>query len=35
LIVTAFPDIELAAEPVYHPTFVVRGLTEPRLTGPR
>ncbi len=22
-----FPDAELATEPVYHPTFVIRGLT--------
>ena len=29
---TNFPEIELAAEPVYHPTFVIRGLTELRLT---
>lgn len=25
------PGLELAAEPVYHPTFVIRGLTELRL----
>ena len=25
---TSFPEIELAAEPIYHPTFVIRGLTE-------
>ena len=31
---TNFPEIELAAEPVYHPTFVIRGLTELRLTIP-
>ena len=31
-LVANFPDIELAAEPVYHPTFVIRGLTELRLT---
>ena len=30
-----FPAIELAAEPVYHPTFVIRGLTELRLSVPR
>ena len=30
---TNFPEIELAAEPVYHPTFVIRGLTELRLTN--
>jgi len=33
-LVTNFPDIELAAEPVYHPTFVIRGLAELRLTIP-
>ncbi len=27
-----FPEVELAAEPVYHPTFVIRGLTELRLS---
>ena len=27
-----FPDLELAAEPVYHPTFVIRGLTKLHLT---
>ena len=32
-LVAHFPDIELAAEPVYHPTFVIRGLTELRLTS--
>ncbi len=26
------PDVELAAEPVYHPTFVIRGLTALHLT---
>ena len=26
------PDLELAAEPVYHPTFVIRGLTELQLS---
>ena len=31
-LVTHFPNLELAAEPVYHPTFVIRGLTELRLT---
>ena len=31
---TNFPEIELAAEPAYHPTFVIRGLTELRLTIP-
>ena len=30
---TNFPEVELAAEPVYHPTFVIRGLTELRLTN--
>ena len=30
-----FPNLELAAEPAYHPTFVIRGLTELRLTLPR
>ena len=33
-LVTNFPDLELAAEPVYHPTFVIRGLAELRLTIP-
>ena len=33
-LVANFPEIELAAEPVYHPTFVIRGLTELRLTNP-
>ena len=33
-LVANFPDVELAAEPVYHPTFVIRGLTELRLTIP-
>ena len=28
-----FSEMELAAEPVYHPTFVIRGLTELRLTA--
>ena len=32
---TNFPDVEMAAEPAYHPTFVIRGLTELRLTLPR
>ena len=31
-LVANFPDVELAAEPVNHPTFVIRGLTELRLT---
>ena len=31
-LVTNFPDVEMAAEPAYHPTFVIRGLTELRLT---
>ena len=34
-LVTNFPNLELAAEPAYHPTFVIRGLTELRLTLPR
>ena len=33
-LVANFPEVELAAEPVYHPTFVIRGLTELRLTIP-
>ena len=31
-LVANFPNVELAAEPVNHPTFVIRGLTELRLT---
>ncbi len=31
-LVANFPDVELAAEPVNHPTFVIRGLTELQLT---
>ena len=31
-LVANFPEMELAAEPVNHPTFVIRGLTELRLT---
>ena len=31
-LVANFPEIELAADPVYHPTFVIRGLTQLRLT---
>ena len=31
-LVANFPDVELAAEPVNHPTFVIRGLTELSLT---
>jgi cytochrome P450 len=31
--VAAFPNVELAVEPVYHPTFVIRGLTKLRLTA--
>ena len=31
-LVARFPDLELASEPRYHPTFVIRGLTELRLT---
>lgn len=30
-IVDRFPDLSLAAEPEYHPTFVIRGLKELRL----
>ena len=26
-----FPDLQIAAEPTYHPTFVIRGLTELQL----
>ena len=26
------PDVELDGEPAYHPTFVIRGLAELRLT---
>ena len=33
-LVANFPEVELAAEPVYHPTFVIRGLTELRLAIP-
>ena len=33
-LVINFPNVELAAEPAYHPTFVIRGLTELRLTIP-
>ena len=33
-IVANFGDVELAAEPVNHPTFVIRGLTELRLRLP-
>ena len=32
-LVTTFPEIQFAAEPVYYPTFVIRGLTELRLTA--
>jgi cytochrome P450 len=28
-----FPDLQVAAEPRYHPTFVIRGLTELRLSA--
>lgn len=28
-----FPNLELVEEPAYHPTFVIRGLTELRLHG--
>ena len=31
-IVQRFPDLALASEPEYHPTFVIRGLKELRLT---
>ena len=31
-LVANFPDVELAAEPVNHPTFVIRGLTALSLT---
>jgi hypothetical protein len=31
-LVHRFPDVQLAAEPVYHPTFVLRGLTALRLS---
>ena len=31
-LVASFPDVEMAAEPVNHPTFVIRGLTELRLS---
>ncbi len=31
-LVQLFPTLELASEPTYHPTFVIRGLTELRLT---
>ena len=31
-LVANFPDIQLAAEPVNHRTFVIRGLTEVRLS---
>ena len=31
-LVANFPDIQLAAEPVNHPAFVIRGLTELRLS---
>lgn len=29
----AFPDLQLAAEPVYHPNFVIRGLTGLQLSS--
>ena len=32
-IVDRFPDLTLAEEPRYHPTFVIRGLTELRLAA--
>ena len=31
-LVANFPDIQLAAEPVNHPAFVIRGLTELQLS---
>lgn len=31
-LVRRFPEMEMAAEPVHHPAFVIRGLTELRLT---
>ena len=31
-LVQKFPTLELVAEPTYHPTFVIRGLTELKLT---
>lgn len=31
--VERFPQLELESEPTYHPTFVIRGLTELRLTA--
>jgi cytochrome P450 len=34
-LVTRFPDLDLVAEPTYHPTFVIRGLTALRLTTGR
>ncbi len=30
-IVDRFPNLQLASEPEYHPTFVIRGLKELRL----
>jgi cytochrome P450 len=32
-LVARFPDLELAEEPAYHPTFVIRGLTRLRLAA--
>lgn len=32
-LVRRFPDVQLAAEPVYHPTFVLRGLTALQLSA--
>jgi cytochrome P450 len=32
-LVQRFPELQIAAEPVYHPTFVIRGLTALRLTA--
>ena len=34
-IATRFPELALAAEPGYHPTFVIRGLNALRLTPGR
>lgn len=32
-LVDRFPDLTMATEPVYHPTFVIRGLTELRVAS--
>jgi cytochrome P450 len=34
-IAARFPELALAAEPAYHPTFVIRGLTALQLTSGR